>query len=149
MERIVGENGAPVNSDERSALFIKYVEAYDSDDPCCISAEHAVGLYAKINQALRDDEEMAIKRYAGYIFELRNIFKSDNNIACQPFVGTVHWGSTVAATPSYLADMHPDKEFVWPHFVSTSLSGNAEAFAGNIRFDIACNMHLKPGNHTQ
>eukprot|EP00971_Amphidinium_carterae_P012837 252972-Amphidinium_carterae.1 len=109
LDRIFAETCAPVRSDERSALFIKYVEAYDSADPSCSKAEHAVGQlpvaetarqkrlvsiyrgnkhYAKVNQALRDDEEMAIRHYAGYIFELRNVFKSDNNVTCKPFVGT-------------------------------------------------------------
>eukprot|EP00971_Amphidinium_carterae_P017878 352270-Amphidinium_carterae.1 len=44
--------------------------------------------------------------------------------------------------------MHPDKQFVWPQFTSTSTSDSA-AFEGNIRFEIACNKHLKPGTNTQ
>eukprot|EP00971_Amphidinium_carterae_P067665 1339975-Amphidinium_carterae.1 len=43
MDRIFVENVAPVNSDERSPLFIKYVEKYNSADPSCSTAEHAVG----------------------------------------------------------------------------------------------------------
>eukprot|EP00971_Amphidinium_carterae_P053963 1062508-Amphidinium_carterae.1 len=37
------DNVAPFNCDERSPLFIKYVEKCNSADPSCSTAEHAVG----------------------------------------------------------------------------------------------------------
>jgi len=149
---------------KRSKKFVEIVERFNKDDPHQVTADETCQAYARsnlpknpkarkmelvkvytgnsvyqvVNQCLREDDEKNMRSFAGFIHELRDVFRTDDpNSILQHFQGIVYRGITVLNPKSYLGELEKAQEFVWPAFTSTS---TRKAFSGNVRFEIKCSL---------
>jgi len=155
----------PVLNKERSKLFIKYVEHFNPESHAGANSyakthAHTIlstdsktrqkqlleiytgnSIYGELNRCLRHDEEEYMKLSAGYIRELRDIFRTDKSSIVSTFKGIVWRGITVPDPASTLKVYEKDEELVWPSFTSTSSLKKA-SFGGNINFEINCSAEI-------
>jgi hypothetical protein len=159
----------PTEAEDRSELFVEHVENFDpKKHPTADSfadCQAAVKLskdkkqrsrqllqiytsdkiYGKLNSCLRNDDEDYMKMSAGYIYELREVFRTDDSILSF-YKGIVYRGIYVADPGIILKGYEKDGEFVWASFTSTSVKKNAaENFgqgAKSISFEIMCSANI-------
>jgi hypothetical protein len=152
----------PVRQTERSPLFIRLVENFESSDG--LTSEQMLegaltvfdvlpsddrdknaylvrlytgnALYAEVNRCLREDDETTMATYAGFIRDLRDVFRTNQEFpVVSPFHGLVRRGIYVDEPLEYVKGFRLDEEFVWPSFTSTSAGSG---FHGNVCFEIRC-----------
>jgi len=159
----------------RSKVFIELVEQHDPhrdasaqdginiylpraqlpEDPMqrkqvLISLYTGNALYHVVNRCLLYDDAAKMRPLAGYIRELREVFRADlAPRLLAPFTGRVYRGITLADPGSVLQGLQVGEEFVWAAFTSTSPT---RPFGGNIKFEIQCSLaidgqtaHYAPG----
>lgn len=148
----------PVPFEERSEAFVRIIEGFHTSKNQS-TAESAVGKlplekrarqetlvtiysgnvhYGPVNRCLRDDDEATMTKYAGFIYELREVFRvGDVEPVAKPFSGHVRRGISHATPMLYLLNLRVGQELVWPAFTSTS---TGTSFTGNVYFEIACMM---------
>jgi len=159
----------PSDAEERSELFVEHVENYDSKKhPTADSfadRQAAVKLskdkkerhiqllriytsdkiYKKLNSCLRNDDEEYMKMSAGFIYELREVFRTDHSILSF-YQGEVYRGIYMPDPANFLKGYKKDGELVWASFTSTSVKKNAaDNFgqgANSISFEIMCSANI-------
>eukprot|EP00746_Dinoflagellata_sp_MGD_P010190 gnl/MRDRNA2_/MRDRNA2_120958_c0_seq1.p1 gnl/MRDRNA2_/MRDRNA2_120958_c0~~gnl/MRDRNA2_/MRDRNA2_120958_c0_seq1.p1 ORF type:complete len:372 (-),score=79.88 gnl/MRDRNA2_/MRDRNA2_120958_c0_seq1:8-1123(-) len=125
-ELIESISAHPQDSRERQ---IGLVQAYTAESP----------IYHKMNLALRNDDAEVMKKLAGYIWELREVFLTDGiNQITQPHTGTLYRGISFPSPEDDIKNYKKDEKFAWPAFTSTSTDRNAALNFGNIIFEIRC-----------
>ena len=108
-------------------------------------------VYARMNQALRDDDVDGLWEYGGLIKLTMQPFGFDamqsQGSVLKPYVGIVWRGCRLSS--SVLSKYQVGQMVIWEGFSSTS-SAKKSAFGGNVAFEIHCNkaleaLKLKPG----
>jgi hypothetical protein len=123
VKRDTGINLADGDQEERN---IQLILAYTRETP----------LHRQMNLGLRTDDKKVLRKYSGYIRELRDAFAVHlPNAVVTPFSGKVYRGIRVPNPKETLASYVVDQEYVWPSFTSTSTS---HGFSGNVQFEIVC-----------
>lgn len=123
---VKSQTGITLPDDNQEERNIQLIIAYTRETP----------LYKEMNLGLRSNDQKALRKYAGYIRELRDAFAVDlPDAVVTPFSGTVRRGINVPNAADVLKSYVVDQEYVWPSFTSTSTS---TGFSGNVQFEIAC-----------
>lgn len=118
--------GISLTDDDQKERNIQLILAYTRETP----------LYKEMNLGLRANDKTALRKYAGYIRELRDAFAVHlPDAVVTPFSGTVRRGINVPNAAEVLSSYVIDEEYVWPSFTSTSTSAG---FSGNVQFEIVC-----------
>jgi len=159
----------PMQLEDRSKLFIDLVENYDADHSTTadnFAANHASvklstdirerqrqllqiytsnKVYAKLNSCLRNDNADYMKISAGYIHELREVFRTDKSIL-EFFHGTAYRRIHVSIPAVFVKNYEKDGEFVWSSFTSTSVNKKATEVFGigskGILYEIMCSANI-------
>jgi len=159
----------PTEAKDRSELFIKYVENYNPEDNnlelfCTVFGGVELSkdkkerlrqllqiytsdkVYAHLNSCLRNDDEPYMMIASGYIHELREVFRTDNDSILTSFKGQVYRGIHVPNPASILKNYKKDGELVWSSFTSTSVKKNAADSFGHgtksISYEIMCSANI-------
>mmetsp|Transcript_112932 Transcript_112932/g.364560 ORF Transcript_112932/g.364560 Transcript_112932/m.364560 type:complete len:371 (-) Transcript_112932:245-1357(-) len=161
-----------VRTAERSTVFINEVEHFDPTDDRLARADdgarvcglelpppsqpearqsalvrsytRGAPLFSRVNRCLRDNDAREMHMFAGYICELRDVFRTD--LPCRivsPFKGEVSRGVFVQAEDlqAHRAFYQKDVEFTWPAFTSTSrLESVGKSFSNGLLFRIRCDV---------
>jgi len=161
----------PTRLKDRSWLFIEHIENYDADHSATADSfafKHASvklssdinkrqkqllwiytsnKIFSQLNSCLRTDNEDYMKLSAGYIYELREVFRTDKSIL-KFFKGTAYRGIRIEKPAIFFKDNNykKDEELVWASFTSTSVKKKAAQSFGHgamsISYEIRCSANI-------
>jgi len=113
----------------------------------------ANGMFKDINEALRQDNEDAMRRLAPMIWEMRQLLKFETSKICtpegrrcKPYMGRLLRGLDIPQdeVEKVANEYEVGKEFSWPAFTSCQTEdGGLWPFEGNLHFEIECNIDPK------